>query len=421
MQEHLSGDCFRQRAWTLPAAGPAGLIHETLLDLLASIAWPAAIAIAWTVGELAYRWLALPRISSYGIAGFLMTASQGGFLHNPSGTPIALLAHFAFGLILFELGYRINLRWLRVNPWLAITGMVEASGCFAAVFMLAQAFALPMVPSLLLAALAMATSPAAVLRVTNELHSAGQVTERLFHLTACNCVLTLFIFKAVVGYWVLASAGSAFEAVWNTLVVIGVSVAIGATFGVAVPALLRQLGNIDRNATVAFAAAALLLTAVTHAFKFSPLLAALAFGLVARHRRAILSQAQRNFGTLGDLLTVLLFVFITASLDWQQVRNGLTLALAVIAVRLTVKMAATTVFAHLSGVSWRKGALTGLAMTPMSGLVIVLLEQTRHLKLYALDQVAGLAAIVLLLEVIGPVVTRRALVWAGETHQPEGR
>ena len=417
----MSGDGFRQRAWTMPAAGPAGLIHETLFDLLASIAWPAAIAIAWTVGELAYRWLALPRISSYGIAGFVMAASQGGFLDNPSGTPIALLTHFAFGLILFELGYRINLRWLRVNPWLAITGVVEASGCFAAVFMLAQAFALPMVPSLLLAALAMATSPAAVLRVTNELHSAGQVTERLFHLTACNCVLTLFIFKAVVGYWVLASAGSAFEAAWNTLVVIGVSVAIGATFGVAVPALLRQLGNIDRNATVAFAAAALLLTAVTHAFKFSPLLAALAFGLVARHRRAILSQAQRNFGTLGDLLTVLLFVFITASLDWQQVRNGLTLALAVIAVRLTVKMAATTVFAHLSGVSWRKGALTGLAMTPMSGLVIVLLEQTRHLKLYALDQVAGLAAIILLLEVIGPILTRRALVWAGETPQPEGR
>jgi len=397
------------------------LIQETLLDVLASIAWPAAIAIAWTVGELAYRLLSLPRISSYGIAGFVMASSQGGFLDNPSGTPIALLAHFAFGLILFELGYRINLRWLRINPWLAITGVAEASGCFAAVFMLAQAFASPMVPSLLLAALAMATSPAAVLRVANELQSSGQVTERLFHLTACNCVLSLFVFKAIVGYWVLASAGSASEAAWNSLVVIGVSVSIGAAFGVAVPALLRQLGNIDRNATVAFAAATLLLTAVTHAFKFSPLLAALAFGLVARHRRAILSQAQRNFGTLGDLLTVLLFVFVAASLDWQQVRSGLALALAVITLRLVVKMATTTVFARPSGVSWRKGALTGLAMMPMSGLVIVLLEQTRHLKLYALDQVAGLAAIVLLLEVIGPVLTRRALVWAGETRQQEGR
>ncbi|WP_374680716.1 cation:proton antiporter [Accumulibacter sp.] len=417
----MSDDWFRQRGADVPARGPTHLIHETLHGILSSVAWPAAIATAWVVGELAYRLLSLPRISSYGIAGFAMAASQGGFLDNPSGTPVALLAHFAFGLILFELGYRINLRWLRVNPWLAITGVAEAGGSFAAVFILAQAFALPMVPSLLLAALAMATSPAAVLRVANELQSSGQVTERLFHLTACNCVLSLFVFKAVVGYWVLASAGSAFEAVWNSLVVIGVSVAIGAAFGVAVPALLRQLGRIDRNATVAFAAAALLLTAVTHAFKFSPLLAALAFGLVARHRRAILSQAQRNFGTLGDLLTVLLFVFVAASLDWRQVHNGLMLALAVIALRLAVKMAATTLFARPSGVTWRKGALTGLAMTPMSGLVIVLLEQTRHLKLYALDQVAGLAAIVLLLEVIGPILTRQALVWAGETHPREGR
>ena len=99
---------------------------------------------------------------------------------------------------------------------------------------------------------------------------------------------------------------------------------------------------------------------------------------------------------------------------------GITLALPVIALRLAVKSAATTLFAHLSGITWRKGALTGLAMTPMSGLVIIMLEQTRHLKLYALDQVAGLAAIVLLLEVIGPLFTRRALVWAGETHQSEG-
>ena len=68
---------------------------------------------------------------------------------------------------------------------------------------------------------------------------------------------------------------------------------------------------------------------------------------------------------------------------------GITLALPVIALRLAVKSAATTLFAHLSGITWRKGALTGLAMTPMSGLVIIMLEQTRHLKLYALDQVAG--------------------------------
>jgi len=394
---------------------------ETLLTLLTGIAWPAAIAIAWIAGEAGYRWLSLPRISSYGVAGFLMAASQGGFLANPSGGPVALLADFAFALILFELGYRINLRWLRADPWLGVTSMVEAAGTFAAVFMLAQAFAVPVAPSLLLAALAMSTSPAAVLRVANELKSSGQVTERLLHLTAFNCVLAVVVFKGVVGYWILAGAGSVFQVVWNSLVVVAVSAGIGALFGVAVPALLRSIGSVERNATVAFAVAALLLTALTQALQFSPLLAALVFGLVARHQRVILSQAQRNFGALGDVLTVLLFVFVAATLEWKQVVTGTGLALAVVGVRLAVKTVSTTVFARLSGITWRKGALTGLAMAPMSVFVILLLEQTRHLELGALDQIAGIAAIVLLLEVIGPLVTQRALIWAGETHHREAR
>lgn len=393
---------------------------ENILHLLADMAWPAAIAIAWVAGEVGNRWLSLPRISSYGIAGFIMAMSQGGFLADPSGGPVALLANFAFALILFELGYRINLRWLRTNPWLGVTSVVEATGTFVAVFMLAQVFEVPVVASLLLAALAMSTSPAAVLRVANELKSSGQATERLLHLSAFNCVLAVVVFKAVVGYWILANDGSVFHVIWNSLVVVAVSAGIGALFGVAVPGLLRSIGSVDRNATVAFAAAALLLTALTHSLKFSPLLAALVFGLVARHRRVILSQAHRNFGALGDLLTVLLFVFVASSLDWKQVQTGIDLALAVVGVRLAVKVLTTTGFARLSGITWRKGALTGLAMTPMSVFVILLLEQSRHLKLGALDQVAGVAAIVLLLEVIGPLVTQRALIWAGETQNKEG-
>ena len=59
----------------------------------------------------------------------------------------------------------------------------------------------------------------------------------------------------------------------------------------------------------------------------------------------------------------------------------------------------------------------GLALSPLSVFVILLLEQTRHLQLDLLGEVAGMAAMVLLLEIIGPLVTRCALQWAGETHQ----
>jgi hypothetical protein len=62
--------------------------------------------------------------------------------------------------------------------------------------------------------------------------------------------------------------------------------------------------------------------------------------------------------------------------------------------------------------------LTGLALTPISVFVILLLEQTRSLGIDLVDQLAPLAAATLLLELIGPVVTQRALMQAGESAEP---
>jgi Kef-type K+ transport system membrane component KefB len=390
---------------------------KMVVPALSDIAWPLALAIAWVAGEFGHRWLRLPRVSIYGLIGFVLAASQGGFLPDPAHGSMVLLADVAFGLVLFELGYRINMGWLRANPWLGASSLVESIATFVAVFFVCRWFSVALVPTLLLAAIAMSTSPAAVVRVSNELRSSGQVTERTLHMAAFNCVMAVVTFKFVVGYWVLEGSGGVFAAIWSSVVVLVVSAGLGALFGVAVPGLLRALGGLDRNATVVFALAVLLLTAVTYAFKFSPLLAALAFGLVARHRRVALSQAQRNFGALGDLSTVLLFVFVAATLEWRQVAAGFPMAMTVIAARMATKVAGTTLFAYLSGTSWRKGVLTGMALTPLSVFAVLLLEQTRHLGLALMDDVAALAGIVLVLEVVGPLVTHWALVWAGEAPQ----
>jgi Kef-type K+ transport system membrane component KefB len=99
------------------------------------------------------------------------------------------------------------------------------------------------------------------------------------------------------------------------------------------------------------------------------------------------------------------------------VLNGLGLGMALVAARLVAKVIGVGAFARASGVSWRKGLLTGLALTPISVFVILLLEQTRHLGIDLLDHLAPLAAATLLLEIAGPVVTLLALRAAGETHR----
>lgn len=387
------------------------------MDFLMSaedLAWPVAVAVAWIAGEFGHRITRLPRISIYGITGFIL--GQTGLFSVAGGSSVILLANVAFGLILFELGYRINLKWLRVNPWIGVTGMVETVGAFAAVFALAYWYGMSMVASLLLASLAMSTSPAAVLRIVNESHSSGQVTERVLHLSALSCVIAVFSFKVIVGLWIFQSSGSVAQAAWNSFVVLLASAGMGALFGYALPGLLRRLGRLSNDATVAFAIAVILLVALTHTLKLSPVLATLTFGITARHRRVVLSQAQRNFGALGDLLTVLLFVFIATTLGWQRVVAGFSLGLALVVVRQVVKVATNLIFARVSGISWRKGALTGLALMPMSVFAILLVEQARYIGIELPDRLTALAAATLLLELAGPVMTQRALQAAGEAR-----
>lgn len=388
-----------------------------LLTILTNLSWPVAITLAWLAGEFGQRLTGLPRISFYGLVGFLLASSQLGALPPPDTGPILALADVAFGLILFELGYRINVRWFATNPWLAVSGLTEALGTFAAVYFTAVALGTTQLTSLMLASLAMSTSPATVVRIVNEQRSSGQVTERVLHLSAFNSLLAVFAFNLVLGFWIFHTANDLTSAIVDTFVRLLLSLVLGAIFGIVVPAMLRQLGNMAHDATVLFAIATILLVSITYTSGLSPVASTLAFGLMARHRRVAFSQAQRNFGALGELLTVLLFVYAASTLDWRKVAAGGVLALAVVGVRMLVKTLGVTLFARLSGITWRKGALTGLALTPVSVFVVLLLEHARQRGVVMLDELRAMAAVTMLLEVFGPIIIQRALIWAREAEE----
>ncbi len=394
---------------------------QSIISIASDLSWPFAIALAWVTGEFGHRWTGLPRISFYGVVGFALAQTQLGVLPQVNSGPMLILADIAFGLILFELGYRINLRWLSNNPWIAVAGLVESIGTFAVVYLIAVEFKVATVSALLLAALSMSTSPATIMRVINEERSSGQVSERVMHMSALNCVLAVFTFNVIVGYRMFHSSGDLLEASMSSFTMLLASAAAGAIFGVVVPAMLRRLGNMAQDATVAFALSVILLVAVTYTTRLSPLLATLVFGLVARHRRIAFSQAQRNFGALGELLTVLLFVFAASTLAWPKVVAGAGLAVAIIAARCVTKIIGVGAFSHVSGISWRKGVLTGVALTPVSVSVVLLVEHARHRGVNFSDELNALAAFILILELLGPIVLQRALIWAKENHNEQER
>jgi len=65
--------------------------------------------------------------------------------------------------------------------------------------------------------------------------------------------------------------------------------------------------------------------------------------------------------------------------------------------------------------------LSGLALSPLSAFAILLIEQSR---LYgfapAVEVLSVMAGMMLIQELLGPVVTQRALMAAQETHVTKG-
>ena len=383
------------------------------------VAWPLMLLAAWSAGEWVFRHWNLPRVAAYGAVGLLL-GGVGLSQNVASQAAQGFMANAALALTLFELGYRINPRWFRHNPWVLAAGIAQAMLTFGSVFWVAGQFGVKLDHRLVLAALCVATSPAAVMRVTHELRSAGQVTERLLHLCALNCLVAVLLLKLVVGYWHLETSGDLSKAAFNSLYVIGLSLVAGATFGVIAP-LLNRIATSSQSTTVTFAFLVLLLTGIAQTLHLSPLLAALAFGVVARERRLMLSHAQRNFGALGDVLAVFLFVFIGSLLSWHDLLAGLVLGAAVLAARSATHIVVNLGLARVSGTTFRKGALTGLALMPMTAFAMLLLEESR---LYGFDlareSLPAIVGLLVLLDVVGPVVTQRALMVAGEAHPEEG-
>jgi Kef-type K+ transport system membrane component KefB len=101
---------------------------------------------------------------------------------------------------------------------------------------------------------------------------------------------------------------------------------------------------------------------------------------------------------------------------------ALAAALAIVVARVLGKSIGVLAFARPSGLGLRKGALVAIGLTPMSALALVMAHRTVSVYPDLATELKGtLLAAVALLEVIGPVAARFALVRAGESKGAPSR
>ncbi|OFW40959.1 MAG: hypothetical protein A3J29_11520 [Acidobacteria bacterium RIFCSPLOWO2_12_FULL_67_14b] len=366
-------------------------------------------------GEIVRRTLGLPRIVGYVLIGLALGSSGLNVVDAGLVREAWIFVDIALGLILFELGRRLDFAWFRRDPWLAATGVLESALAFVCVFLALLYFEVKPLYAALAAAIGIATSPAVLVVVVQELKAEGQVTERALSLTAINSVIA-FVSSTMLLSWLHHE----YRASWATVVLHPVyllagSLALGYLAAMAAMALARWLGKTERGHLVVSIALIVVTVGAARTLELSVVLALLAFGALARNLDERHDLMPVDVGWFGQLFVVVLFVVSGASLKAGALVTGGALALVYVLARFAGKSLAVMGLTYFSGARGGTAGLLCLALTPMSATSVGMVHRTA--QLYP-DFGATLAAIVLsavlIMELAGPVAVQFALRRAGE-------
>ncbi len=371
-------------------------------------------------GELARRLARIPRLIGYTLTGLLLGPGGIDWLDTASLAASRVFVDIALGLLLFDLGRRLDLDWLARDRWLFITGLAESALTFGLVFCVLIQFDLPAVPAAIAAAIAIATSPAVALVMSRELRAEGQITERMLNLTAMNSVVAVLVTTMLLSWIHHEYRGDWILMVLHPLYLLLGSGLLGVLASLAVLGLARVLGKQRERHFVLVLALVVLAIGAARMLELSVLLTMLTFGVLVRNLDQNRDVLDVDFSRVGLIFFVVLFVVSGASLSLDSLKSGAVAGGAFVLARFAGKALGVMTFTHFSGLRPGSAGLLTLTLMPMSALAIVMLEVTTGLYPQLRGELSAIVlSAVLILELAGPLLVQFALTRAGEARAKE--
>lgn len=377
---------------------------------------------ALIAGHLA-QVLRAPEVTGYLLVGVLIGPAAFDLISHDYITTLSFLSDVALGLILFNIGAIFeagNFRTLgrgvvRVTLW-------EASLAFTLVLLVLALSGMAWPVALLLAVVAMETAPATTLMILNEYDARGPMSERLLAMVALNNMYVLVMFGIVTaGLTLIDSAGdgllsaiyrASHRLVWTT----AGSVALGTLIGMAVD-LWASRAKESGEAMILSVGVVLIAVGTSRWLGLSPLFATLALGATVANASAHGNRLLRALGRADPPLYAAFFVLAGAELSPSSVLGLGFIGLGYTAARAAGKIAGARIGLRGQDVSPLVRQQLGYCLISSSSLAVGLTIQIRSaFPAYAASVTGIVLAAVVIFEVVGPLLTRRALIRTGEAQ-----
>lgn len=366
--------------------------------------------------QLLKREFQLPKIIGYLFAGILIGPSGFGLLGKGLTATIAPIIDVLIGVVFYELGRRVNIRWLWRQKRTLISCLVLMGALFLAqlIYLIGAGFS-PLVAGLV-AAIVMSTSPAVVLQTIKENQGEGQLTENLITIVALGNVVAYVIYTIVLSLIHFDQETITTAVLLEPLQKISISIVMGWLLA----ALISKVSNvvkpdIDHQHLIVITAL-MIVIAVSGILKISVLTCLLVFGLSIKVESYKPNLHKDDLGIFSTLAYVLIFIFAGINIDLFSLKPELILiALGVILLRLLIPFLWGFLFYRQLNISFKKATLLSVSLTPLSGIAILMLHDVNEFYPDLSMQLNNLLVmVVLIMEFSGPFLTKWAIIKSGE-------
>jgi Kef-type K+ transport system membrane component KefB len=389
--------------------------------------------------------LNLPAVTAYLLAGLMLGPfclgalgiSGVGFQSLEQVNALRILTQTALGFIAFAMGSEFRLHQLKSMGAKAISiGILQAVVTTVAVdtvlivlhFLSPQILTLP--AALVLGAIASATAPAATLMVVRQYKADGPLTRLLLLVVAIDDAVGLLLFSASFGVANALENGAVnvLGVVVEPILEIVLSLGLGTVMGILLDRVEHLFHSRSKRMTISVAFVLLTVGLSQLKFTIGPVHCGFSLLLVCMMTGTIFCNVCDTSQELMDRverwtvpLNVLFFVISGAELDLKVLANPVTLLVGVVYIlsRSAGKYLGANGSCRLNKCSPAVTKHLGITLLPQAGVALGMALTAMSLSGGAQIRNVVLFS-VLVYELIGPALTKRSLLLAGEI-KPEGK
>lgn len=384
-----------------------------------------AILIITAIGlaELAKK-IHLPTITGYIVAGIIIGAPFLNLISKENYEKYQVINLLALGMMSITIGSHLNLHKLKISGKRIIAVFLgESVLAFSLVFLAFYFFSNNAVLiSLLIAAIAIATAPAATVAVIKDTKSKGLLVNTILPVVALNNVICIVIFDLLLDVVVLESSNSfnLTSILFTVLKEFLGAILLGSICGMILKYFSEKKIHSSRYVLTMVILTVITITGISKIFNFNLMLPCIVVGIVISNLSHYRLKILTIFEEIEYIILIIFFSLAGAHIDTTSLKVAGFLGVMYFFARGTGKVLGGSLGAYLSKAPKRIYENIGIALLPQAGVAIGLVIMAGEVDVLSdhIDFLTTLVlAVVALNEIFGPPATKWALSRSGDLDQ----